>query len=443
MRNGKSLRKKRIDHSFLAANCTSPIATAGEVFADGSTIELIGVRGGNPKLMKWDGAEETVGPIVEHGGCRYEPVSFDSTLLRELTLPTECRPHGTTRELLTDICKLAKGFADLPEKSAILTGRFLLCDWLVEAAKVAPALALVGLDTTRANQLLTLLHCLCRHGLRVTDVTPAGLRSLPTRAGFTLLISQTMLSDKLMILLDHASRRDQKIPYRSGLLDLFGAQVIYAESISFENPLSVRSIRIPMVPGEARLPVLDLEVQHRLTSEFQARLLSYRRANLSAACKLQFDSSKFVFPMRELAHNIAAATPDDVALQADVFELLGEEEQEVRAASWIGLSSIAVEAILVACYQAPDGIKYVGELAEIAQEILSRRGGFGVIDPGALGKRLRSLGFRMEPRDAKGNKLRVTEEVRRKAQQLARDLGAPDGVDVPLADMSQSEDNEV
>ena len=75
------------------------------------------------------------------------------------------------------------------------------------------------------------MHCLCRHGLRMTGLTPLGLRSLPSGAGFTFLISQP-IGDKLEGMLHDASRRDQKILYRGGLLDLFGAQVIHAESIA-------------------------------------------------------------------------------------------------------------------------------------------------------------------------------------------------------------------
>jgi hypothetical protein len=169
--------------------------------------------------------------------------------------------------------------------------------------------------------------------------------------------------------------------------------------------------------------------------------LSFRRANLSAARKLQFDASKFAPALRDLARSIATATPDDAALQADVFELLGEEEQEARSSNWIGLSAITVEAILVAYDEAPNGVKYVGELAAIAQELLTRRGGFGLVDPSALGKRLRALGFRTEPRDAKGIKLRLAEDVCRRAQQLLRDLGGPFGGDTGMMDKCQEQAN--
>ena len=303
--------------------------------------------------------------------------------------------------------------------------RFTLCSWLIEATQVAPALVLVGPDTMRGNNLVTLLHRLCRHGLRITGLTPAGLRALPSGAGFTFLIRQPMISDKLEALLDYASYRDQKIPHRGGLLDLFGAQVIHTESIPSGESLSHRSIVIPMIPGGAQLPVFDPDFQHRVTDDFQAKLLNFRRANLSVARNLQFDSSKFAFPMRTLAHAMAAATPDDTGLQADVIDLLREKDNDVRADRWTALSSVAIEALLVAGYESPGGVIYISDLAVIAEEILKGRGGDSAINAGGFGRRLKFLGFRTEPRDAKGMKLRLTEEVCRRARQLAEDFGIP------------------
>ena len=54
------------------------------------------------------------------------------------------------------------------------------------------------------------------------------------------------------------------------------------------------------------------------------------------------------------------------------------------------------------------------------------RGEDSTIDPGAFGKCLKQLGFVTEPRDAKGKKLRLTEAVRDRALQLARDLEIPE-----------------
>ena len=67
-----------------------PIATYGEVFPDGSIVELIaGHPGGNPRLLLWDGVKETTGALIEYGGMKYEAPQFPRSVLRQLKLPTQ------------------------------------------------------------------------------------------------------------------------------------------------------------------------------------------------------------------------------------------------------------------------------------------------------------------------------------------------------------------
>jgi hypothetical protein len=57
----------------VAASIARPIATYGEIFADGGTTELVrGEPDGVPQPMIWDGRSEIVGSIVEHDGQLYE-----------------------------------------------------------------------------------------------------------------------------------------------------------------------------------------------------------------------------------------------------------------------------------------------------------------------------------------------------------------------------------
>jgi hypothetical protein len=130
--------------------------------------------------------------------------------------------------------------------------------------------------------------------------------------------------------------------------------------------------------------------------------------------------------LRDRARSLAAATPDDLELQADVFDLLQEEDAEIRADKLIDPSVIAGEAVLVAWHGSPGGIAYVADLSAIAEEMLRRRGEETTIAPAVFGKQLKLLGFATE-RDAKGKKLHLTEAVRDRAQRLVRDFGGPEG----------------
>jgi hypothetical protein len=181
-----------------------------------------------------------------------------------------------------------------------------------------------------------------------------------------------------------------------------------------------------MLTTAQRIPILDASIQDHIASEFQPKLLDFRLANLGKACSKRFDLASFSHQLRPLAQSLAAATPDQIDLQAELGELLRDEEEDVRSANWVDLSTVVIESILVACEGKKGPIAYVGDLAEIAQEIWKRRGKNADIDPGAFGKKLKLLGFKTEPRDAKGISLALTEPVCSRAHQLARDLDVPD-----------------
>ena len=422
-----------------AAAVGRPIRTAGEVFADGAMIELIGgAHPAHPQLMLWDRSNEFVGSVVEYNGERYEPAEIERSVLQHLALPTRCCPHGTTREFLTETCTLIANLVGLDEKTASLAARIVLCSAIIDAVSVAPVLVIGGPDTARANRLMSVLRCLCRHSVPLTSVTPTSFCSLANGARYTFLISQANVSDKLQRLLDDASSSDRKIPFHGRLLDLFGVQVIQSESVLADDPWPLRSIRISIVPTVTALPAFDQDAQRQIATQFQAKLLSFRRANLGAAQRLDFDASNFSCPLRDLARSFATATPDDAELQAEVFELLREEDTESRSAQWIDLSVIAVEAVLVAYHESSGEAVYVSELSNIAQAILKGRGEDSTIDPGAFGKRLKLIGFVTEPRDAKGKKIRLTEAVYNRARQLARDLDMPEPPELGRTEVSHA-----
>lgn len=422
------------------AKLSRPIATGGAVFAHGAMIELVGgAHDAHPQLMLWDGSQEIIAPVVEHNGRLYKPAPVENSILHQLTLPARCSPHGTTREFLTEICRLTVDLIGLDEKSAALTARVVLCSAVVDALSIAPVFVITGPDTARANRLMSLLRCLCRHSVPLTGVTPAGFCSLGSGLRFTFLISQAGISDRLQKLLNDTSCRDRKIPFRGRLLDLFGIQVIQSESVFPDDSWRPRSIQISVVPTETALPPFDQDAQQRIASEFQAKLLSFRRSNLGAAQRLNFDTSKFSIELRDLAHSLAAATPDDPELQAEVLELLREEDAESRAARWIDPGVITVEALLVAWHESPGEAVYVSELSKIAQAVLNGRGGNSTIDPGSFGKRLQLLGFVTELRDAKGKKLRLTDTVYNRARQLARDLDIPEPWGLRCPEVSPAE----
>lgn len=402
------------------------VTTRGETLADGTSINVLRLSNGSLGVIRWFGTRGEMDSAIVHEGYRYKPAPIEESVLRELTLPTEIIHCRSTREFWTVICDLIRNFVGLEGQAVELVARTILCSALLEALPVAPALEIVGPDYARGKRLLDFLKCTCRNSLRLTAVTASGLHSLgATGAQFTYLIRQAVIDDALKKLLSAAGIRDQKIPFRGRLLDLFGVQVIQSDFPLAANSAPLRSIQVSMLPTNYPLPPFDLETQRKITNEIQGKLLMFRCVKLEAARNLIFDASRFAVELQDLASSLARATPDDVELQSRVFDALHEEDAEVRSYRWTDLNRVACDAILLAHSRAPGNNIYIADLASIAEEILQERGAGNVVVAAAtFGKRLSHLGFRAT-RDSKGRKLLLTEDAVNRAEDLLhRFIGA-------------------
>jgi hypothetical protein len=404
-----------------------PISTCGEAFSDGTFIELTRRVGDSARLdlLLWDAHEQVVGATVRYHGRVYKPSSIPQTIVDELNLPWRIGAFASARDLVAKISNLFDEFVGLPEKFAALLGRFVLATWLVDAVQTAPRLLIEGPDTVRARQLFRLLRCLCRRALPLAGVSPASLCSLPNSMCFTLLIDWTNISATLSNLLGAATRRDSQILRGGELLDLYGAQIFLRDGEAGDSIRPVDAIQIPCMPSARQMPLLDRDAQQRIVEGIQPQLLAFRLANYRGAASTRVDCSNFAIQLRELAASLAAATPGDADLQTQLHRLLQEKDDQLRTAHWVDLNTVILESILVRCHEGKTGCVYVGELAEIAQKILERRGENRKIDPGEVGRRIKSLGFSAEPRDARGVKLRLSTGVCFRAHDLGHRFDVP------------------
>lgn len=414
-----------------AARTTKSVTeTFGEVFAGGEMIELIASGSDkDPQLLLWDGKEVKIGLSAEFERREYRAAKIDRSIARGLVLPRGLASYRSTRELLTEICKLTMDFAGLPERLASTVGRFVLDTWIIDVFPVAPVLVVDGPDLERAAQLMSLLHCVCRHGLRIAGLTATGFESLPTGLRFTLLISQSGISEGLERLLGDASSRDHRILHSGTLLDLYGAQAIHAGATFGDEAWSRRSVDVALPWRNVTLPALTQESADRIRVEFQAKLLRYRLENFGKCSTFRFDAGRLSNPVRYLASMLAAVTPEDADLQAEVFDLLHEKEVDARSGNWVDLNTVVIEALLFHCAEAVGAEEesvYVSDIARAAQEILHGRGVDMKVDAGAVGKKLRALGIKPESRDAKGVKLHLTKQLRQDAQRLGREFRIPE-----------------
>jgi hypothetical protein len=161
------------------ATCREAIETTGEVFPDGTTLELIrrDSGAGETTLLRWDGSSATIGEQFEVNGKIYRAPELNSTL-RALRLPGRVAPYGSTRDLFDDILKLLIEYTDIAEEHVRKILFFILGCWLVDRLLVAPFLSVIDPLSVAKGQLLRLLSSLCRRPLMLAEATPAALSSL-------------------------------------------------------------------------------------------------------------------------------------------------------------------------------------------------------------------------------------------------------------------------
>jgi hypothetical protein len=184
-------------------------------------------------------------------------------------------------------------------------------------------------------------------------------------------------------------------------------------------------IEVPVVFPVRQLEILDENTQRRIAADYQPKLVGYRRANYEKIRSSKFDAPDLTSPMRGLARSLGACTPDDEDLQAETVHLLAARDADIQASKWTDLNVTIVEAILGFIHEGKETYIYVGDIAKAAEAILLGRGERRQVEAREVGEKLRFLELETEPRDSRGFKLLLTEVIRRRVHELARDFDAP------------------
>ena len=118
----------------------SNVKTAGEIFADGTLIELVQSSSvpNKPNLLLWNGTEATIAPRVQYAGRNYEAPELDASVGSATRLPSGCCDYGSIRELFTAIAGLFTRHLHLPEPESSLLAHFSISTWFADCVPTAP-----------------------------------------------------------------------------------------------------------------------------------------------------------------------------------------------------------------------------------------------------------------------------------------------------------------
>ena len=423
-----ALKTKARTNAKSGSNATSrSIHSAGEIFGDGTMIELVSGSSGldKPDLLLWDGRKATAGPQIEHGGRTYEAAEIAPSIYRAMRLPSRCTPYGSARDLFTGITDLFKRHLDLPDREAGLLACFSIGTWLADRLPTAPSLTISGPYQELGIDVLRLLSCVCRHPLLLAEVTPTGFRSLPMQLSLTLLLDQQGLKSNMQRLFRASSYRGLHVPGTKGsVVDLYGSKAIFCGNEAVVDTLGGGVIHISVTPSQLQSSVLDEQVQNDIANKFQPRLLMYRLKNSRRVPGPRVDVSQFTLATRQLARTLAMCFPEDTELARDAVQLIQPQDEEIRGQRSRDVSCAIVEILWGEIHQRKQrGVK-VDELSKDVNALLRSRGEIFEYSAEEIGWKLKSLNIQRHS-DRSGRQVLLERETSQNVHRLARAYDLP------------------
>jgi len=239
----------------------------------------------------------------------------------------------------------------------------------------------------------------------------------------TLLIDLEHASRSTLSLLCASNKRNAYVPRKGGLVNIYCAKAIYRGDGLSDGLFGDATLQVNLAPSRGNLPILDAETEQEIATAIQPQLLAYRSRNIAKVRESEFDLPAFASPIRILARVLGGCIVDAPELQAGLIPLLEEYQEKIRGQRWVDLRCVVIESLLFYCHSGEKDRVHVGKITATASTILKARGETPPADPELIklvGGLLRVLEF-FPRRDSRGWAIRLTDSVRRRIHQLARD----------------------
>ncbi|GAC1438189.1 MAG: hypothetical protein NVSMB58_32800 [Terriglobales bacterium] len=409
------------------AKSLEKIATAGEVFADGSLIELVRdtVDPGRINLLKWNGVTATIKREFSCSARMYIPISFDSSILASMSLPVAPTSYESVREIFDELAQVFITFCALPQRYADLSAAFVLSTWFADCSITSPRLCAVGSSGNGVVQFLRVLGSLCRHGILIANAPESELIGMVTKTKPTVILYDREFRNGIRGFLLASEHSDFGLLRKNRLTNISCASAFYC---SPHDQKSFRDyLQIPIAP--VRHDLLPWAQDHNhIADNLQGKLLSYRLNNKQKFSKTIPELTDVFRSCGELPRLLAGFIVDDPELQMRILAHLRDLHQVVLVDRSWQVESLILEALLVACHEDERHSVHVGEVTEIVNEILCLRGEACKFKARKIGSRLTTLGLFSE-RGRNGYGFLLTQETRRRIHDLASTYDVPSLID--------------
>jgi hypothetical protein len=405
------------------SSSAEPVRTDSEIFPDGCAIEFVREPGtGKGTLLAFNGQRHEISRRIEMHGEIFEALEVHDSILRAVMLAESCTSYGTTADLFASVSEIIARVA--PESSVTGLASFIFCTWFPELMSSAPLVWIIVPPLASCTALAQILCKLARRGLRLAELTTAGLRSLPMYFRPTIVADVPRETPDLIRALRASSQPASYIPSRTGAVDLFCPKVVFANQplrdraaaglfpLEFTLP-SGREYATPMRSGECE----------RMAAQLLPKLLRYRLSNYQKVAAAQLDVDKFTPPTQQIARALAGCIVDDEQLQSRVISELKPHDEQIQLELASVLEALIVEALLTECHAGRSSAISIGAITKSTNTILAGRGDSLEVSPETVGWRLRALGLHSEFIAGGRKGLRLTAGTIRRIHALAAAYG--------------------
>ena len=171
------------------------------------------------------------------------------------------------------------------------------------------------------------------------------------------------------------------------------------------------------------MPTLDHSILEAIAAQLQPILLGYRLQNYGEVLMhFHSDVPDFTPRTKAIARALGAPLLGDETLKRRLYANLLLQDKEAI----LNRQGEPEYAVAIALYRRSHfGESYftMTELAELVSVVLSEIGETFTLHPRAVGALVRALGFHSEKLGSQGRGIRMTSGFKRKAHEIARDLG--------------------
>lgn len=373
-----------------ALHCS--LASAGDIFSDGTAIEPVRDPTGALKLLAWDGKNHEITEQYTRENVAYGVPYIQPSISSSFALPSGLANFGTARELFNDVTALISSAMGGIQSTAVALSFVTFATWLSEKAAVAPFIWVVAPPTQSTSALKQVLGLLCRHALLVNALSNNWPSSLPWDLKPTLIAAVNgRPSARLLSALRESQNHGLSFARPGKPVDPFCAKVIFATESLKDPGAAGFPLEISLAMSGVYVPPFDASHAARIQKDFQNRLLAYRLANFSKAGIPDLDLRQFTPAVREMAHSLAGAVVGDGELQARLIPFLHQLNTDIHNDGVTEIVTLILEAILSRWDEDEIGVT---DLTGDVNTLIGGRGGSEELTPETVGWKLKALGLR-------------------------------------------------